>query len=102
MAVDPVTFRHVGASRVALGGSVPKGSLTFSASGMDAFEKAVNALLSEPAIKVRWAPEGFWSVIGSLIATASRPDEVWPSRHVDLTDTAKGRTGGECHAGGWR
>lgn len=48
----------------------PEGLLTLNATGLEPFEAAVSKLLGESAVKARWHPEEFWSVIASLIATA--------------------------------
>lgn len=55
--------------------SGPNGPLTLPPAGMDDFEKAVSALLREPAVRARWHPEEFWSVVGSMIARASAEHE---------------------------
>lgn len=67
----------------------PEGLLTLKGSGMDAFESAVSQLLRESAVKTRWHPEEFWSVVGSLIATARTKNdrEVFIDRAVDQVRT---------------
>ena len=65
-------YRH--SDRAALEGC--DGPVTFSDSGISAFEEAVTRLLKEQKIRARWDIERFWGDVASMVVTAFQKSDI--------------------------